>query len=79
MNWDTVGYSKDNYRISIVETKDGYEMIRSEDCGSQSIEFTHEEASNLIRFLRQAEQARIDTYRVRVYEDGIDSKGVACE
>ena len=76
MNWDTIGYSRD-HRISIVETKDGYEMIRSEDWGSQSIEFTREEASNIVRFLRQAEQAHIDTYRVRVYEDGIDSRGVA--
>ena len=73
MIWDTIGYSKD-YRISVETTREGYNLhYGSRLSESQTIPITHEEASNLIRYLRQAEQARIDTYRVNVYEDGIDS------
>ena len=68
MNWDTIGLSKDNYRLSIEETEEGYslhyEPFASRD--GRNIDITHEEASNLIRFLRQAEQARIDKYVVEV-------------
>ena len=69
MNWDTVGYSKDKYRISLEENEDGFVLIRDDRHHISKIALTHEEAGNLVRFLSQAEQARIDQWSVRVYDD----------
>ena len=69
MEFDTIGYSKDKYRTSIEESKDGYVLIRDDSWHIQKIELSHEEAGNLVRYLRQAEQARIDQYILRVYDD----------
>ena len=68
MNWDTVGYSKDKYRTSIEESESGFVLTRDDQWYTSKIELSHEEAGNLVRYLRQAEQARIDQYWLRVYE-----------
>ena len=71
MTWDTIGFSKGNYRLSIEETDDGFvlidESLKRHD--GRAINFTREEASNLVRFLRHAEQACIDRYSFQVSEN----------
>jgi len=64
-------YKKDGYHLSIEETKSGFVLIQDDYIVRETsrIHLTREEASNVVKYLRQAEQAHIDQYYVNVIED----------
>jgi len=64
-------YKKDGYHLSIEETKSGFVLIQDDYIMRETsrIHLTREEASNVVKYLRQAEQAHIDQYYVNVIED----------
>ena len=64
-------YKKDGYHLSVEETKSGFELIQDDYIVRETsrIHLTRAEASNLVKFIRQAEQAHIDQYYMNVIED----------
>ena len=64
-------YKKEGYNLSMEETKSGFVLIQDDYIMREThrIHLTREEASNVVKYLRQAEQAQIDQYYVKVIED----------
>ena len=64
-------YKKDGYHLSVNETSSGIELIHDDyiERETSRIHLTREEASNLVKILRDVEQANIDRYYLRVIED----------
>ena len=64
-------YKQDGYHLSVEETSSGFELVHDDyiERETSRIHLTREQASNLVKILRNAEQAHIDQYYLRVIED----------